>query len=519
MSFKLKAVAAAVLAVGAFSTANALTIVGNSPTTLASEVLPATGTTTVNLNPIGFNSTVQGVIAGNNYTLKLTLSSGVWGATNANTILAHIDPSQAAFGNAQLLTIVSGLGTNVIVLAPTGGALSAAPAAGSATPALAAAPAAISSTAANTLFKFNGLQAIVTSADLVATGINDDGCGPTFKNISVKGQYLNNSGTEVDLPVGTLNQDTIITAQQGITGAVTSATSPVIDVTSPSLNKFFVGGVTSVPVGSYVFNNASGSQSDNAAIPADYVIGTGVGWTDGGHSITINASSGFATGSTFTLSSTAACPGVPVGAPTTVITGNQAVVTQLLSVPGFTNTAAMPLTVCYNVLGTSAIPASTLTGFAVSKRTGVAPLSDFAGGATCQANLTSLKLNGGLIKVRNYSGASLVPFGWKQYTRIINSGATATPISGYFQYGDGTQSAAAVLVPTIAAGGNVTLSNIAIEALLPLDTTKTTTTNARLVITSNNDSIRVQNYQVTPNTERWMESSGGQDDMATHTQQ
>ena len=518
MSFKLKAVAAAALAIGTLSTATALTIVGNSPTTLASEVLTG-ASTTVSLNPIGFNSTVQGVVSGNNYTLKLTLSAGVWAATAA-TVLAHYDPSS---GLSQNMTVVSGLGTNAITLAPTGAVVvgPALPLSGMAIAAIVA-PAALSSTASNTLFKFDGLQAVVTSADFLVAGVNDDGCGPLFKGISVKGQYLNNSGTEVDLPVGTLNQSIIIIAQEGIKGGRVAVIPPVIDVTSPSLNKLFVAGTgittVSAPIASYLFFNNSGNQSDNAAVPADYVIG-GALWTDAGQSIILNASNGFATGATFSVTNTGTCPGLPLAGVSAVITGNQAVLT-VPATPGITSVANMLFTVCYNVTGAADIPASNITGYAKANRTNTGTtLPDFAFGQSCLAAFSSLKLNGGMIKVRNYSGASLVPFGWKQYTRIINSGATATPISGYFQYGDGTQSAAAVLVPTIAAGGNVTLSNIAIEALLPLDTTKTTTTNARLVITSNNDSIRVQNYQVTPNTERWMESSGGQDDMATHTQQ
>jgi hypothetical protein len=559
MSRKLHVIAAAVLAVTAITGAQALTIVGNSPTTLASEVLPASGTTNVKLNNIGFNSTSQGVVAGNNYTLKLTLSAGKWAAPTGATKIFHQDPSQAAAGNTQVFNIISGVGTNVLVVAPTGAA-TAGPVPAASSVVGAGAPAAFSSTAANTLFQINGASVDITSADLIASGVNDDGCAITFKNLTITGQYLDNNSNEVDLPVGGLNTATIITAGQGIVGAIAApATAPVVDIVGSSGKKFIRGTtvVTTAAIGTYKFADAAGTQSDNAAVPADYNAANAL-WNDNGQTINLNASAGLASNASFTIRQLATLPaGVtvasggtcdspvivgsdaanyaevgnyPVPAANTTVTANGSGSDIKLAIPAATanvttaGAAGKNLLICYNVVGgatDTVIPLSKFTGYASSNRAAAAPLSDFAAGKTCPANLANVGINGGMIKVRNYSPASVNAFGWNQFTRIINSGTVATEIKGYYQYADGTTSTPASLVTSLPAGGNVTMLNTEVETKLGAPSAVTgangKASNPRLVITSNSDGIRVQNYQMTPDSQRWMEVSGGQADAPTDT--
>jgi len=520
MNFKLKMVSAAVVcAFGLAHQANALTIVGNSPTTLATEQLPAVAV--INLNNIGVNSTTQGVVSGNPYSIRFTLTNGATWATGGTLEQINQGASPPAPYITELYTAT--IAGAVLTFAINGTAQ-------------------VSTSAANTFFQLSGATINGAGAALIASGNNDDGCGFVTGAINVTAQYFAANGTEVDLNPGG-NTGTVVVAAQGITGAITPTANPVLDVlttvrpgAAPAASKFArtlsngsVVNVTSAPIGTFKFSNAAGLQGTAANPTIDYTLALA---TDAGATLGVTASAGFGTGSTLYLiddTPNTACSadptaGVPILAGTAIalpvpVVSGAGNVTRTYTIPagGITANAASraaTYTICYQLTGTNAnVPQSLFTGYAIQRRT--APVvADYAAGPTCQATLARATINGGVIFIRNYSPAASNAFGWGQQIRIINSGSVDTPITAYFIYSNGTSSGTFTIVPNIIAGGSVTLTNAAIEAImgaqvLPMQGGS----NPRLVITGNTNSLRAQNYIIQPGG-NWVEASGGQDDGA-----
>lgn len=520
MNFKLKVVSAA--AVCAFGLqAHALTIVGNSTTTLATEQLPTVGAVT--LNNIGVSATSQGVVAGNSYSIRIRLiGGGTFANAAAAGTLQQIDQSTNAPYASEVFT--------ASLVSPTEARYTINGVAN------------VTTSPANTIWRLTGATVTGASTALITGGTNDNGCGFTTGSISIDARYFNSNDVEVDLPVGTLNQGVVITAAQGITGAITAAANPVLDVltalrpgAAPAASKFLQRradgtqvNVLSAPIGTFKFSDVSGIQGQSTAPSTDYNLAAA---NDNGAVVVVNASAGFGAGSSvYVIDDTAntACAADPTASPaitagTPIVgavsspTANQRVIT---FAPGTLNSPAnrgKTFRICYQLGGGSAqgnVPASTFTGYARLDRTVASgDISDFAAGATCPATLAKAGLNGGVIVIRNYSPAAANAFGWNQQIRIINAGSVDTGIEGYFLYADGTTSTQRPIVSTstpIRAGGNVTLFNTAIEAALGVSPALTAS-NPRLVIIGATDRLRAQNYIVQPGG-NWVEASGGQDD-------
>lgn len=525
MKFKFKVVSAAVIcALGVAHQAQALTIVGNSPTTLATEQLPSV--TNVTLNNVGFNSTSQGVVAGNSYSISIKLSGGAW---NTAGTLTQIDqttnlPYITETFTPEISTSVGGNTNDTLKFTING-------------------VAAVNTSSANTFFRLSGATVSGVAAALVSTGVNDNGCGFTTGQITITGKYFNSIGSEVDLPVGTGNTGVVVVADQGVIGTIAPTANPILDVlttvrpgAAPAASKFLKtlsngtqANVTSAPIGTFQFANKQGTQGTALNSTIDYTLAVA---NDGGAAVSVTASQGWGTGSSIYLiddtantacaaDTTALIPvtaGVPIAGAVTSGAGN----TKTLTFPAgsaINDNAAnrtKQYTVCYSLPGNSGnVPTSQFTGYASLLRTSAsADVADFSttppAGATCLAPLARATINGGIIYVRNYSPAAANAFGWNQLLRIINAGSVATPISAYFLYADGTASVTRTIVPNIAIGGSVTITNTDIETAMGVSP-MLSSSNPRLVITGSTERLRVQNYIVQPGG-NWVEASGGQDD-------
>lgn len=515
MNFKLKVVSAAVVcAFGVAHQANALTIVGNSTTTLATEQLPSV--VNVSLNNIGVSATSQGVVQGNAYSIRVRLvGGGTWAVAGT---LTQIDQSNNTAYAGELFT-ATGLTTDELIftISSNGGV------------------AGVTTSPANTIWQLNGSSIAGAASALVVSGVNDNGCGFTTGSISVAARYFNSNGQEVDFPVGTGNQGVVVVADQGIIGTATATANPVLDVlttlrplAAPAASKFVktqsngtVVNVLSAPIGTFRFTDRIGLQGQATNPALDYNLAAA---TDNGATVSVSASAGWGVGSSLYLiddTANTACAAdptavVPVTAGTAIAGGTLTTATNVRTITfpaGTINTAGnrgKAYTICYSLNGTNGnVPTSSFTGYATEART--APnVADFAAGDTCRAPLARATINGGIIAVRNYSPAAANAFGWNQQLRIINAGSVATPITAYFQYADGTVSPTVEIVSNVSIGGSVTLTNTVIEQRMGI-APSLQTSNPRLIITGATDRLRVQNYIIQPGG-NWVEASGGQDD-------
>ena len=519
MNFKLKVVsAAAVLAFGVAHQAHALTIVGNSTTTLATEQLPSVGSIT--LNNIGISATNQGIVAGNSYSIRFTLlGGGTWAAANTALLEQINQNSNTSYATETYTT--SGAGTTVLTFTHTS-------------------VAGVTTSPANTIFRLSNALTAGVGASLVLTGVNDNGCPFTTGDVRIRANFFDSNGSETDLPEGTLNQGIVVVAQQGITGAINASAAPILDVltalrpgAAPAASKFLrtlsnntAVNVLNAPIGTFKFSETPGLQGQGANPLADYNLAAA---TDGGASVTVSADQGFGVGSSLYLIDDTANTACSADA-TAGITAGTAIVPNSLTTPvGEPNTRvlgfnvgtindpaqrAKTYTICYRLTGlTGNVPTSQFAGFATQLRT--APtIADFAAGNTCRAPLAKASINGGIIAVRNFVPASVNAFGWRQQIRIINAGSVPTSITAFFQYADGTTSSTQTIVPTaIAAGGSVTITNSQIEAAMGTSIASNVASNPRLVITGATERLRVQNFIIQPGG-NWVEASGGQDDGA-----
>jgi hypothetical protein len=498
MKLKLKLVGA-LCAIGVMQSASALTVVGNSITNLATEYLSGA---TITLNNIGFNSTSQGVVAGNGLSIRITLSAGTFASCGTfnqfNTSNAPINAGWTSTGAGSATCTFSNVAANVTV----------------------------NTTAANTFFQMTGATA-ASFGSLVTSGTNDNGCGFTTGSVTLKAGYYDASGAEVDKPAaggngpsGLLNEAIIVTAAQAITGAWTAASDTTVDVrnTTPAGSRFIANSTspasaTVTTIGSVRFSNAAGVQADNTGV-TDYVLANAV---NGTVTIGVSAAGGnIPAGAVFSVASVTegntCVSGTQVAASTQTIAGASATVmfnagTAALS---FLTTNTGTYALCMQVPNNqaSAVPQLAFSGYAKVDRSSTVT-SDYAGGPTCMATLGKLVYNAGLIEIRNYVPAAQNASGWSSFLRVINAGATATPITGYFISDAGVVGSTGTLVSSVASRGNATLTNTAIEAAL--GAAPAGSSNPRLVIIGNTDVLRAQNYIRQPNG-FWIEASSGQDD-------
>lgn len=340
-------------------------------------------------------------------------------------------------------------------------------------------------------------------------------------NMTIK--LFDSSGNNQVDTVGTYVETAVVArSARGISGAVASsgtfaptAEFAKIDVLAAAAAKSFTAGLTAttnkINLGSVTFTD--GTTVTTAGVP--YTL-AGLGANYNGTDVVVNGSlAAFAGAGSIGLFTDKLCTAPALGnvaAAATSATSTTIAITGGANIP----VTATPYYVCGMTNTTTAIDPSQYTGYATVKKTAVSnQLPEYAGGAACVVNLYKTDYNGAVVTVRNYSPVAANASGWNQYTRIINTGATASTLKAFYVNGDGTQTASTVLtMMAVPVGGNVTLSNSAIEAAIGAPSAAANAgTNPRLRIVATTGSLRVQNYIVQPNG-AWFEASGGQDEGA-----
>jgi hypothetical protein len=236
-----------------------------------------------------------------------------------------------------------------------------------------------------------------------------------------------------------------------------------------------------VNLGSVTFTDNSATQAitDGAT---DYTT-TLRGTVD---SIAGTVTGSFKTGSSMTLASNNTCLTALTAGGTGTL--NSGLTTFTFS--GGTLTTA-PNYICLTVPTTStAIPLGTPTAsFTFTKTT----TTDAA--TTATGNLYTLAYNGSQVDVRNYVPAALVPSGFTQYVRVINTGTVSADVTAaVIDDVTGVVGTAATVITGLAAGASRTLTGTQIEAAVG---SVTSTARPRLRITAPTNGMDVQSFVFT----------------------
>lgn len=170
--------------------------------------------------------------------------------------------------------------------------------------------------------------------------------------------------------------------------------------------------------------------------------------------LTGNYGAALAAGGNVFLSTSNACAAV-----TTAATAGTAA-TGAAAFAGITApTSGTPLYACMQLSTANAIgiPSTTPSLVVTLPGTGIATTS------TTAASLYTLSPNGGTVDVRSYVPAGTI--GYTGFVRVINTGGVAAPISAaVINAATGAVGASAVVIPSLPAGGAVTLTSAQIEA-------------------------------------------------------
>ena len=142
-----------------------------------------------------------------------------------------------------------------------------------------------------------------------------------------------------------------------------------------------------------------------------------------------------------------------------------------------TNTILIPSTT--PALVTTIVGTSAATSSLVSASTALYPLVN----------------NGALIRVNTYLPASSV--GYSSFIRVINTGSVAAAVSAsVVDQVTGTAGTAAVIIPTLAAGGSTTLTAAQLEASVGVIGTAANRPTLQITAPS---SLAVQSFMLSPN--------------------
>ncbi len=179
---------------------------------------------------------------------------------------------------------------------------------------------------------------------------------------------------------------------------------------------------------------------------------------------------------------------------------------------GAVGSTAGQMYVCYIVSGNSIIPPTqfTLTGTQLTKTTGSNEIND----PVCNSPLYNLRANGVQVDVRNWiHPAQATATGWTSVVRIINPSDTQTiTVNGQTIDSNGTLGATGTIV-TLPPRAAKYFTSAQLAALLTTGTLPAADgNNARLRLTANGPSLRVQNYVFNAANANFIEASSAQGD-------
>lgn len=541
MSFKLKAVAAAVLAVGAFSTAFAGQLSGAPNAIAAAELVSNTANVIVPAVTYQTSSPFNGPVAGTNTIfVVLTASAGTWRGdavpATANSIGVPTAITVASAPNIKLIanpsgSLIGGVAgappalDGVLVLGPNGsGSVT-----GGSTLVYSFTIAAQDSYAlGSNIFVGAGDTTVAIFNDPILTGLGsalglgatfDDCVAPGTKEVKLTLRAFSSFGTQIDTIAPFAPTTTVLQSQRAVDIAVGKATDTSVKIDAVgSASKLFIHTPSStvgaaLQVGTINFLDTAQTEVDNLNVNYDAAAAL-LSAAD----LTVKVAGQF-TGNG-TLSIKAVAPVICSGA--AILTGPLAATDLTSTTINFGSAAVLiagtPYDICFTPAPGNAVALapSDYTAQAMFSVGLAAPFNfgKYASGGVCPAVTQASAFNGSNIIVRNYSPASVNAFGWNQFTRVINSGGTDASLSGQFVNADGTRTPATPvqIMANIPAGGNVTLTNTAIEAALgAVNAGANATSNPRLELISPTSGLRAQNYIKMPTGTQWMEVSGGQE--------
>jgi hypothetical protein len=259
------------------------------------------------------------------------------------------------------------------------------------------------------------------------------------------------------------------------------ATTPGSRFTAPGAASSNANTNVTINLGSVTFTDNSGTQAitDGATDYTTTLRGTA-------DTIAGTVTGSFKASSTMTLASNNTCTTALTAGGTGTL--NSGLTTFTFS--GATLTTA-PNFICLTVPTTStAIPLGTPTAsFTFTKTT----TTDSA--TTASGNLYTLAYNGSQVDVRNYVPAALVPSGFTQYVRVINTGTVSADVSAaVIDDTTGVVGTSSVIITGLASGASKTMSATDIEAVLG---SVTSTKRPRLRITAPTNGMDVQSFVFT----------------------
>lgn len=506
------------------------------------------GATTLTAPLVSYNLSrpISGSAANpNNFSIALTLTSGVWNSTATNYRAVLRDPSSANNLPNTGAATVSADGKTVTFnfsadqdgvtypanstitfgdySAPTPVSLAAAGA--SATPSL-----------------------FVDGTESTLKAPLDSACAPTQAQISVSVKMTNASGVEVDTnDPGAIVSTPVLASNVALNiSGTTSATLGAlqnnneiskIDVLSSGLGKVFTdtssvpptqtadvtnGNTLTLNVGKVTIKEARHLFDVDGAkfyTPETGAITGANNPGDGrvaGETLTLNVTGKFAAGSSLGLFRDASCTTPFVGA------GGVAVYNAAMDTATFTTTindadwlAANAPTrdayVCYKVVGTSIIPSAQFNLTATGGLSKVAASKELTN-PVCAAPLYNLSTNGVQVDVRNYIHAANTAAynGWQSTLRVINTDEVQT-VDVMAQYIDENGNLlASGKIATLAPRAAKYVGNDVVQAAL--GALPASANNSRLRITAAGSSLRVQNYIYDPVRGTYIEASSSQGD-------
>jgi hypothetical protein len=259
------------------------------------------------------------------------------------------------------------------------------------------------------------------------------------------------------------------------------ATTPGSRFTAPGAASSNANTNVTINLGSVTFTDNSGTQAitDGATDYTTTLRGTA-------DTIAGTVTGSFKASSTMTLASNNTCTTALTAGGTGTL--NSGLTTFTFS--GATLTTA-PNFICLTVPTTStAIPLGTPTAsFTFTKTT----TTDSA--TTASGNLYTLAYHGSQVDVRNYVPAALVPSGFTQYVRVINTGTVSADVSAaVIDDTTGVVGTSSVIITGLASGASKTMSATDIEAVLG---SVTSTKRPRLRITAPTNGMDVQSFVFT----------------------
>jgi hypothetical protein len=370
----------------------------------------------------------------------------------------------------------------------------------------------------------------------------NNACSPAQSQVEVSVRMTNASGIEIDTndPGSDITEtlfasNVALRADGTASSSLTTLPAPTpaanetsqVDVLIPSLGRFFtntgdITGVSTTTINIGSINLSDRGQFFDTDGLAFYSLFNGFGAALGqvnASNLTVTISGQLNSTGTIALTTDPACTVATAGAQ--AVSYNVARdTTTIIYTPvaaDFTFTpAATPTTgrvyACYTVTGVPIIPTTTfrLTGTALNKVGASNELAD----PVCPSTLYDLRSNGVQVDVRNWiHPAQAAATGWTSILRVINPSDTQTiTVNGQTIDTNGVLGATGTIV-TLPPRAAKYFSSADLGALLTTGVLPgADSNNARLRLTANGPSLRVQNYVLNGGNGNFFEASSSQGD-------